>query len=29
VEETPRGAEPLAITGSRMETAGLGALYMP
>lgn len=29
VEETPRGAEPVAITGSRMETAGLGVLYMP
>jgi predicted O-methyltransferase YrrM len=29
VEETPRGSEPLAITGSRMETAGLGVLYMP
>jgi predicted O-methyltransferase YrrM len=29
VEETPRGSEPLAITGSRMETAGLGVLFMP
>jgi hypothetical protein len=29
VEETPRGSQPVAITGSRMETAGLGVLYMP
>jgi predicted O-methyltransferase YrrM len=29
VEETPRGSQPVAITGSRMETAGLGVLYLP
>ena len=28
VEETPPGSEPVAITGSRMETAGLGVLYI-